>query len=559
MANIRNQELSAGTVLRGREYTYVIEKVLGQGSFGITYLASTSMKGPLGRVTVSVALKEFFAQELDSRLSDGTVSTRTEGGVADKYARAFKRESENLSKMQHPGIVNVLESFEAKGTYYYSMEYLSGGSLDDKVKGNGITEDEALPITRKIGEAVSYMHKKMFMHLDLKPKNIMLKGDGTPVLIDFGLSKQYGEDGEPESSSTIGLGTPGYAPIEQATQSSGRVFQPTLDVYALGATLYKMLTGITPPTASEIFNDGFPNRPLLQKSVSRQTIDAICAAMSPGKKDRPQSVGHFMSLLPGITSPEDDTLLEPEPPPMPCVYGPPIIDVEGNNKPKEKSSKTWRWFWLASVAVVTILLAIVLSVSPYSGYENGHEWVDLGLPSGTKWAICNVGASSPTGNGNYYAWGETRTKKEYSLENYCFRKGQDSFSKYNTDSDYGTVDNKKQLDMSDDAARANWGGKWRIPTKSQWEELKDNCTWSWTGSGYKVTGPNGQSINLPAAGHWSGSSIHDLGTRGSYWSSSLSTVGYPGYACGMDIFSNSYDVWCYCARPCGYSVRPVTE
>lgn len=202
------------------------------------------MQGPLGEVTIQVALKEFFAKDLDSRSADGMVTARTENGVAHKYARAFLRESENLSKMKHSGIVKVLESFEDKGTCYYSMEYLSGGSLDDMVKGSGIPEHEALPLTKRISEALNYMHERKVMHLDLKPKNIMLKADGTPVIIDFGLSKQYDDKGEPESSTTIGLGTPGYAPLEQANQTSGRTFQPTLDIYALGATLYKMLTGI---------------------------------------------------------------------------------------------------------------------------------------------------------------------------------------------------------------------------------------------------------------------------------------------------------------------------
>ena len=297
MANNNLQALASGTTLRGDAYSYTIDKVLGQGAFGITYLASTSMKGPLGEVSVQVALKEFFAKELDSRREDGTVSTRTIDGVAHKYAKAFQRESENLSRMKHPGIVNVLEAFEAKGTYYYSMEYLSGGSLDEKVKGKGIPEPEALSIIAKIGNALSFMHGRKMMHLDLKPKNIMLKADGSPVIIDFGLSKQYDSAGEPESSSTIGLGTPGYAPIEQANQISGKSFLPTLDIYALGATLYKMLTGSTPPIASEILNEGFPEDLLEEMSISSKTIDSIRRAMSAAKKQRPQTVGEFLSIL----------------------------------------------------------------------------------------------------------------------------------------------------------------------------------------------------------------------------------------------------------------------
>ena len=290
-----NQALPIGTVLRGKAYSYTIEKVLGQGTFGITYLASTRIKGPLGEVTVQVAVKEFFAQELDTRRPDGSVGERS--GIASRYARSFWHESDNLSRMKHPCIVNVLESFETNGTYYYSMEYLSGGNLNSLVSGKGIPEMEAIEIVRQVGGALSYMHLNRMMHLDLKPLNIMMKGDGTPVVIDFGLSKQYDSLGEPESSSTIGLGTPGYAPIEQAFQSSGNAFQPTLDIYALGATLYKMLTGETPPQASVILNDGFPEDRLKDKSISSRTIDAIRKAMSPVRKNRPQTVKEFLSML----------------------------------------------------------------------------------------------------------------------------------------------------------------------------------------------------------------------------------------------------------------------
>ena len=299
MADSKNKALPAGTVLRGTVYTYTIEKVLGQGSFGITYLASTLIEGPLGELSMPVAVKEFFAKDLDSRGEDGAVTSRTSDGVAFRYSKAFQRESLNLSKMKHPGIVKVLEAFQANGTYYYSMEYLSGGSLDDKVKGEGIPEEEALPMLKKIGEALAFMHGRKMMHLDLKPKNIMLKADGTPVIIDFGISKQFDDNGEPESSTSIGLGSPGYAPIEQATQTMSGEFQPTLDIYALGATLYKMLTGKTPPAATLVLNKKATLAPDLQaKNVSSGTIDAIRKAMAPLMDDRPKSVQEFIHLFP---------------------------------------------------------------------------------------------------------------------------------------------------------------------------------------------------------------------------------------------------------------------
>ena len=568
MKDSLTRALPSGTLLQGKVYTYRIEKVLGQGSFGITYLASTQIPGPLGEVTVQVALKEFFAKDLDSRMADGTVTARTLEGVAHRYARAFLRESDNLSKMAHPGIVNVLESFEAKGTCYYSMEYLPGGTLDAKVRGAGLPEAEALPLIAKIGEALSYMHDRKMMHLDLKPNNIMLKSDGTPVIIDFGLSKQYDTSGEPESSTTIGLGTPGYAPIEQANQTSGRTFQPTIDIYALGATLYKMLTGSTPPIASDILNEGFPEEPLKEKRVSSATLNAVRKAMSAAKKDRPQTVAAFLSLLSGILEEtEIKPTPKPSPKPKPTPVPPPAPVLASGKKP----SKAWLWALLGGLAVAAIITAIVLggrvpsvAVSAATGSINGHEWVDLGLPSGLKWATSNVGANSPSDYGNYYAWGETSTKSNYDWSTYRYCNGSsNSLTKYNTSSPaYGTVDNRTRLEMSDDAARVNWGGSWRLPTDAEWTELRENCNWMWARldgkNGYKVTSrTNGNSIFLPAAGHRYESSLYNAGSFGDYWSSSLYS-DYPGRA--WRVLFNSVAVDRINNTRChGQSVRSVSE
>ena len=356
MEKIKNQSLPAGTILRGPVYTYTIETVLGQGAFGITYLASTSVAGPLGEIEVPVAIKEFFAKELNDRHEDGSVSAPSSGSMAAKYGKSFQRESENLSRMKHKGIVKVLESFEANGTYYYSMEYYGGGTLDDKVNGRGLPEGEALEMVHKIGEALSYMHDRKMMHLDLKPKNIMIGKDGRPVIIDFGLSKQFDSNGEPESSSSIGLGTPGYAPIEQANQTSDREFQPTMDIYALGATLYKMLTGKAPLPSSLILNKGFPEKELLDKGVSSCVISAIKKAMAPVVADRPQSVRDFIALLDGV--PSEETVREGpvKPPVVPQPSGSPTPSSSGDGKKPGK----WLWALLAGLVVVGIFLGLVL-------------------------------------------------------------------------------------------------------------------------------------------------------------------------------------------------------
>ena len=189
-----------------------------------------------------------------------------------------------------------------------------------------------------------------------------------------------------------------------------------------------------------------------------------------------------------------------------------------------------------------------------------HEWVDLGLS--VKWATCNVGATKPEEYGNYYAWGETEPKTTYDWSTYKWCNGSyDTQTKYNTSNIYCTVDNKTVLDLEDDAARANRGGAWRMPTDAEWTELRENCTWTWTTkngvNGYEVKSKtNGNSIFLPAAGY-----RDDLagvvGDYGCYWSSSLCT----------DI---SYDAWCVNFdsddvvrggdfRYGGLSVRPVCK
>lgn len=196
--------------------------------------------------------------------------------------------------------------------------------------------------------------------------------------------------------------------------------------------------------------------------------------------------------------------------------------------------------------------------SQATGTIQGHEYVDLGLS--VKWATCNVGASKPEDYGDYYAWGEIATKSDYSWETYKWGTFG-SMTKYCTNSNYGTVDNRTTLTSSDDVATVKWGSKWRMPTKEEMEELDEDCTWTWTTQngvkGMKVTGPNGNSIFLPAAGNRSGTDFGGRGSSGDYWSATL--YGNNSYAYDLYFYSG-YSYWNNGSnRYFGRTVRPVTE
>lgn len=291
--------LPKGTILHGKSFVYQIDNVLGQGSFGITYLASIKINGALGSIdaNVKVTVKEFFMANFNGR-QGCTVTSGSQDGMYGYYKHKFTQEAINLSKLHHPNIVNVLEAFEENNTVYYAMEYIDGGSLDKKIEQNQkLSEKQCVELTKQIGSAVSFMHDNMMLHLDLKPSNIMLKQNGDAVLIDFGLSKQYTENGEPETLTKVGGGTPGYAPLEQISYRDGKGFPVTMDVYALGGTMYKMLTGVRPPEASDILEDGFPLHELTNRNVSEHTAVVIAKAMMPKRSERYQSVMDMINDL----------------------------------------------------------------------------------------------------------------------------------------------------------------------------------------------------------------------------------------------------------------------
>ena len=384
-----NKALLLGAMLRGKKRDYRIDRVLGQGTFGITYLAYTkvTVDGDLGKLQpeIPVAVKEFFMGDINGR-EGSTVTTGGSGELFDKYRHKFARESANLANLNHANIVKVVETFEANGTSYYVMEYCGGGSLDARIaECGGLPQGEALRYFGQIASALSYMHSRRMLHLDLKPGNVMLRTGGEAVLIDFGLSKQFTDDGEPESSTTIGGGTPGYASLEQANYNeddSESKLPVTMDVYSLGATLYKMLTGKRPPVASDVLAR-FPEQPLRDHGVSDNVIAAIRHAMQPIPANRYQSVAAFAAALdcaseateavdreeePEVVLVDDGRQPVAEPQPHTPAAEPARANQEQHEYPEpepEPEQPRRKWLpWVVGVAVAAIAFVAVMLLQP---------------------------------------------------------------------------------------------------------------------------------------------------------------------------------------------------
>lgn len=283
--------LPNNTLLQGGKYKIV--RFLSSGGFGNTYEGVHTM------MDTRVAIKEFFPKMFcnrDENTSHITVATQSNRVLVDKLRKKFVEEAKAIFKMNHPNIVKVHDIFEENGTAYYVMDYIDGKSLGEIVKQrDALPEDEAVGYIRQVADALKYVHSLNRLHLDIKPGNVMVDANGHAMLIDFGASKHYDMESGENTSTLMGVNTKGYAPVEQSTQSFTK-FSPATDIYALGATLYKLLTGITPPDANLIMAKEETLAPL-PDSISMSTRNAVLKAMTLFRADRPQSVDAFLSLL----------------------------------------------------------------------------------------------------------------------------------------------------------------------------------------------------------------------------------------------------------------------
>ncbi len=453
---------------------YRMIRVLGQGGFGITYLAEHTMLDKM------VAIKEFFPKEYcdrDENTSHVTVGTKNSVDIVEMLRGKFIKEAKNISKLRHPNIITIHDIFQENGTAYYVMEYVEGASLSQMVKDQGaLAEEKALGYIRKIADAVSYMHSLSMNHLDLKPANIMVRtSDNEPILIDFGLSKQYDASGGQTSTTPVGI-SHGFAPIEQYRPGGVATFTPQTDVYALGATLFNLLSGEVPPHYSDILEDGLPEVP---STVSQKTVDALEHAMEVKKNKRPSSIQAFLKEL-SLPSQKNDV--------APSIVPSSINPVE--EKPEISQNTQKEEPFIKEAEEETILITKdninriekdtnvsscrpkdneIMPKAPKVEVSNkieidGIEFVDLGLS--VLWANKNIGAK--------------------------------------TTHDIGHFVDKTHSDDLREVFEFNLNGA-KIPTIAQWEELRNQCSWECTElngtGGYMVKGKNGNSIFLPFSGN----------------------------------------------------------
>ncbi|MBQ3173402.1 MAG: protein kinase [Alistipes sp.] len=328
-------KLQPETLLKNGSYRII--SALGQGGFGITYLAEHI------HMRRKVCIKEFFPTSLyrrDDISHLATVKDDDNVDVVDAFKDKFLKEARTISTMDNPHIVRVFDSFEENGTAYYVMEYIEGESLASIVERDGaLDESTARRYITEVADALGYLHERNTLHLDVKPHNIMVrKSDDRAILIDFGLAKHYDDESGTQTTSTLGGRSHGYSPIEQYDDGGVAHFSPETDIYSLGATLYYLVTASHPPRANVVGSNGLPELP---HSVSSPTRAAITAAMGFSIKQRPHTTAMFMSYLNG-----------------------------GAKEPQPKRKRWWLWLLLL-LSVVGVVCGIALS----GGEDRGDDVV----------------------------------------------------------------------------------------------------------------------------------------------------------------------------------------
>ena len=505
--------LQPDSTLQGGKYR-IIEK-LGQGGFGITYLAeNTLLEG-------KVAIKEFFFKEYcerDDATCHVTIPTTGNREIVERFKQKFIKEAKTIFRLNHPNIVRIHDVFEENDTAYYVMDYIEGESLGDMVKRRGaIPEAEALGYVKDAASALEYIHSKNINHLDINPDNLMKrKEDGRIIVIDFGVTKQYAavisEGSTPECISHD------YSPVELYRKNREQTFSPQSDVYALAATLFKLLTGNTPPEAIEVLGEGLPVAELQEKHISRSVISAIAMAMK-GRHERTQSIVEFVSNL----------------------------ENRANKSQKLIFKRGWLWALVVAVAIVAIWLMVPFNKGASSDNSsndsiytpkiktfdaNGVSFEMVEVRGGTF----RMGATSEQGSD---ADSDEKPVHSVTLSGYYIGKTEvtqvlweavmgSNPSRFK--GDYLPVESVSWDDCQEFIRKLNalTGQNFRLPTEAEWEFA---CRGGNNSRGYKYSGSN-YIDNVAWYDGNSGGKTHPVATK------SPNELG---------IYDMSGNVWEWCA------------
>ncbi len=457
--------LRADSTLQSGKYRII--KKLGQGGFGITYLAeNTLLEG-------KVAIKEFFFKdycERDDSTSCVTIPKSGNREIVERFKLKFVKEARTIFRLNHPNIVRIHDVFEENGTAYYVMEYIEGESLGDMVKRRGaIPEAEAIGYVKDAASALEYIHSKNINHFDIKPDNLIKrKEDGRIIVIDFGVAKQYATVIS-EGSTPVCI-SHDYSPVELYRKNGEQSFSPQSDVYALAATLFKLLTSNTPPEAIEVLSEGLPVAELQEKHISRPVISAIAMAMK-GRHERTQSIAEFVSNL----------------------------ENRANKSKKPVFKSGWLWAVVIAVAIVAIWLMVPSqkSESPKASYSNGILTVN-----GIKYNMVRVEGGTfrmgATAEQDCDAYDIEKPVHSVTLSGYYIGKTEVTQALWKAvmgsnpsefKGDNLPVENVSWYDCQEFIRKLNslTGQNFRLPTEAEWEFA---CRGGNNSRGYKYSGSN---------------------------------------------------------------------
>ena len=488
--------LRTGTIMHG---TYRIESYLSSGGFGNTYVATHTLFG------TKRAIKEFFMKGVTQRTCNTSmvsVSNSEKVGEFTHQLEKFKKEARRLFELDNNNIVKVHDLFEENGTAYYVMDYIDGEDLRQWLEREKrpMTEDEVMIILPQVLNALEDVHSKGIWHLDLKPANIMVDSKGCVKLIDFGASKQS-ENKKGDASSTAVAFTNGYAPIEQMERSSDK-FGPWTDFYALGATLYNLLTNKKPPMPSDINTDHTPDKRSalsLPRDVNHKMRDLILWLMKPNYMERPRSVKEIrdhiglVCIEPQATDDDEDTLLQ---------------HATIASSAKNRFHSTWK---LLLGLLTGVLLSTICFFCFYSHFI--HDKVNrMPVPNGTYTGSIIRGTSIRDGEGYFVNKDGERYEGTWEKDKLVYGTRINSISEYTGQFDeelrnhgFGIIkysdeyiSNKSNRGLQDSTIIVSYIGNWYKDKKHglgraikkdgsmEFGEYKDGIFQPTTGASYKV-------------------------------------------------------------------------